>query len=277
MTATWPTVRLTVGRDQIELASADLWDLGTTGIAEHDGTTVATALLVAGFPSAALAAAATEALDPRWSPVVDIVDGADWLDAWREHFEPFREGRIMVIPAWKHAVRPPTDDDDVLIDLDPGRAFGTGAHPSTALVLGALQQLVRGGERVLDVGCGSGVLSVAAALLGADNVVATDIDTDALAMTSENAERNGVAARITITAEPVHALAGDFDIVVANILAPVLIELAPAIAALVAPRGRLILSGLIEEQAGRVAAAYPGFSVTVNSARDPWRCLTLAR
>jgi ribosomal protein L11 methyltransferase len=164
-------------------------------------------------------------------------------------------------------------DGDITVELDPGLAFGTGTHATTALCLEWLDSLDLAGRRVIDVGCGSGILAVAALKLGAAHAVAIDHDPQALLATRENAARNGVADRLTVVGADA-APPEPADVVVANILAGTLIELAPRILALVRPGGRLALSGILAEQADAVAATYasPGrnaFPGAILGATDP--------
>jgi ribosomal protein L11 methyltransferase len=161
-------------------------------------------------------------------------------------------GRVRVRPSWIDAAPPP---GSVEVVLDPGMAFGTGSHPTTSLCLAALSDLLtaRPGASVLDVGTGSGLLAIAARKLGAGRVAANDEDPVAVAVARENAERNGAA--LELTGASLGGIAGAFDVVVANILANVLVALAPALAAKVAPGGVLLLSGILAGQEEEVRAA----------------------
>jgi ribosomal protein L11 methyltransferase len=161
------------------------------------------------------------------------------------------------------------------VRIDPGLAFGTGSHPTTRLVLGFLERTIRGGERVLDYGCGSGILAIAAAKLGASRVDAVDVDPGALEVTRENARANAV----TVVASLPEALAaGRYDALVANILAQPLIELAPALARQAGQGARLALSGVLETQAAEVAQAYAAhFDMAIGAAEDSWVLLTGVR
>jgi ribosomal protein L11 methyltransferase len=186
-----------------------------------------------------------------------------WERVWLEHFKPMRFGeRLWVVPSWTEPPQP----DAVNLRLDPGLAFGTGTHPTTSLCLRWLDALAVNGAltnaRVLDFGCGSGILAIAAALLGARTVTGVDNDPQAIIATRENAQRNGVAVAALLPREfnatgtaPVAA----FEAVVANILAGPLIQLAPQIAGCVTPGGALALSGILRDQAADVAAAYTGW------------------
>ena len=283
--ARYPVVGCVVPEHEAELASEMMIDLGSTGIEELDHPPADHVRLRGVFPSDVVAVRAEAALPRAWRPRFEVVLGDEWLDAWREHFEPFRVGRIVVVPSYRddvelagHPVLLGLGFGDVVLNLDPGRAFGTGAHPSSRLVLEVLQQLQLADASMLDVGCGSGVLTIAASLLGARAVTSIDIDSAAVAVTARNAADNGVAPRCRVgddSVEVVGARGDRFDVVVANILAPVLIEHAYAIGVTVANAGHLVLSGLIASQLDRVAAAYPTFEVEATLDDAPWTCLLL--
>ncbi len=190
-----------------------------------------------------------------------------WERAWMERFEPMRFGRrLWVVPTWHQ----PPDPAAANLRLDPGLAFGTGTHPTTALCLEWLDGAPLEGCRVLDYGCGSGILAVAAALLGAREVAAVDIDPQALTATAENARRNGVAERVAVSA-PGDLGPGPFDVVLANILAGPLVDLAPPLARLTAPGGRIALSGILAADAPAVEAAYQGsFALEPHREHEGW-------
>lgn len=178
---------------------------------------------------------------------------ADWASAWMAHYRPLKVGRgLWICPSWL----PAPDPAAVTIMLDPGLAFGTGDHPTTGLCLEWLAEQELRGRAVVDYGCGSGILGIAALKLGARVAYGTDIDPQALRVSQENAERNGVAARLKLS--PPEALPPDAcaDVVVANILARPLIELASRLARLVHTNGELLLTGLLREQTDDVRAAY---------------------
>jgi ribosomal protein L11 methyltransferase len=242
-----------------EERSADLFELGAAGVEVRDGEAApmpgtpplspGRALLVAWFGTAEAAEAARAAVG---GTILEVPD-EDWGEGWKKDFRPLDVGRVRVRPSWIDAAPPP---GMVEVVLDPGMAFGTGTHPTTALCLAALSDLLgaRPGASVLDVGTGSGLLAIAARKLGAGRVAGNDEDPVAVRVARENAERNGAA--LELTGAPVEAIPGTFDVVVANILANVLVDLAPALAAKVAPGGVLLLSGILHPQEDEVRRAH---------------------
>lgn len=205
------------------------------------------------------------------------VPDEDWVRLTQSQFGPIQVGdRIWIIPSW-HAADPELpsaggrDGDVVRIELDPGLAFGTGSHPTTHLCLEWLAGRPLAGSTLLDYGCGSGILAIAAAMLGASSVEAVDIDEQAVQSTRDNALNNRVQVNACL---PDAFGPGQFDVVVANILSNPLKVLAPMLANRVAPGGSLVLSGVLERQAREVAAAYaPWLEMNVWQARDGWVCL----
>ncbi len=199
------------------------------------------------------------------------IDDQDWERVWLDQFRPMRFGNhLWVCPA---GMRPPDDDQAVIIDLDPGLAFGTGTHPTTALCLAWLDAHPPRDAAVIDYGCGSGILAIAALKLGAEAVWAVDIDPQALWASNENAERNQVAERLH-TMLPDALPAQLCDLLLANILANPLLELAPQLAARVRPGGAVVLSGILEDQADCVHAAYARwFDMAPVQLNDGWACL----
>jgi ribosomal protein L11 methyltransferase len=201
------------------------------------------------------------------TPVEDI----DWVRNSQAQFTPIHiSERLCIAPSW-HAA---DVQAALVVRLDPGAAFGTGAHPTTRLCLAWLDRHLQPGASVLDVGCGSGILAIAAAKLGADRVIGTDIDPQALAIARANAAENEAAASYT---DPDSLGAGTFDIVLANILANPLKLLAPALLARVAPRGSLVLSGVLERQVSDVVAVYrtvdSGCVLEVDAVEEGWALL----
>jgi ribosomal protein L11 methyltransferase len=220
------------------------------------------------FAGEASARGAVVALrDAGWPAVVRPLAGGH-LTAWRNHTRPIDvAGRVWVCFPWSEFDR---GQAPAVVEIDPGRAFGTGAHPSTRLLMVELAVRLAGGESVLDVGCGSGVLAVTAARLGAGTVVATDLNDEALVATRANAARNEVAGRIETSASSVEDLEAVFDVIVANIGAATLIELAPSIQPRLAAGGWLGLSGLSPAQVSKVAAAYDRVQVASLPTEEDW-------
>jgi ribosomal protein L11 methyltransferase len=230
-------------------------------------TVVLKALFDQGVDPAAIAEGIERALPGSPAPAFETVADQAWERVWLEDFRPMRFGRrLWVCPGGQAAAMA----DAIRIELDPGLAFGTGTHPTTALCLEWLDSQPLAGREVVDYGCGSGILAIAAAKLGATRVLAVDVDPQALIATRENAVRNGVADRLEITAEPRLESRGA-DVIVANILAGPLVELAPSFSAALRPSGLLALSGLLAGQADSVTAAYrPCFDIDTKIVRDGW-------
>ena len=195
----------------------------------------------------------------------DCVEDDDWVRRSQAQFGPVQAGeRLWIVPSWHAAPPAPA----VVVRLDPGLAFGTGSHPSTRLILNFLERQPAANARVLDYGCGSGILAIAAAKLGAREVDAVDVDEQALEVARANARANGVALRALLPGE---LPPGDYDLVLANILARPLIELAPELAARTQSGGRVLLSGILETQASEVALAYAtGFIPRVAARAEGW-------
>ena len=203
------------------------------------------------------------------------VDDRGWADAWKAHFRTRRLGRRMIIrPSWEEYEAGP---DDLVIVIDPGMAFGTGTHPTTAGCLSFLEDTVIGGERVIDCGTGSGVLAVAAAKLGAASVGAVDADEAAVIAARANVEANGVADRVTVTLGDAGAfldrVAGaSIDLIAANLVADLLVRLAPRFGRVLRPGGRLIGSGIVNPRLAEVSAAMAegGLSIIDRKTEGDW-------
>jgi ribosomal protein L11 methyltransferase len=212
-------------------------------------------------------AAATVAAGIDDLPEISLEEVAeqDWVRLTQSQFDPIRvNDRLWIVPSWHVAPDPAA----INLVLDPGLAFGTGSHPTTFLCLEWLTQQVRGGETLLDYGCGSGILAIAAARLGAGKVVGIDIDDNALIAARDNAEANGVSLELRHSRQK---LDEQFDVVVANILTNPLCVLAPLLSGRVAAGGRLILSGVLEIQSDEVIAAYaPYLALRVGATREGW-------
>ncbi|MDT0499359.1 MULTISPECIES: 50S ribosomal protein L11 methyltransferase [unclassified Halomonas] len=222
--------------------------------------------------------AAEQAEDPCPEISVELLADRDWEREWMEDFVPLQMGeRLWIVPSW----HTPPEPGAVNLHLDPGLAFGTGTHPTTALCLAWLDALAiceaLEGQTVLDIGTGSGILAIAALKLGARQAVATDIDPQALTASRDNAERNGVQEQALHLCYPEQLDdAETFPVVVANILAGPLVEMAPMIAGHVAPGGRLALSGILEGQAEQVLQAYREQDLRMDEpvTREGWVRLT---
>ncbi len=207
-------------------------------------------------------------------PRVEILEDKDWEREWMRHYQPMRFGeRLWVCPSW----REPPEADAINLLLDPGLAFGTGTHPTTALCLSELDGMALDGRAVVDFGCGSGILALAALKLGADRVLGVDNDPQALAASRDNAARNGIAERRLEVAAPGEAFdnwSGAADLVVANILAGPLVSLSTTLLQFLRPGGTLLLSGLLEGQAASLCAHYEDrIALSTAGEKDGWVCL----
>ncbi len=278
--ARYPYLHVDVSNEEVEEVSYLLWELGAQGVEERDQTTLNRGTheqgvtLVASFAEEGEAQDAARELYPREATVAFVV-GDGWRDAYKAYFKVTHLGeRLVIRPSWEPYTPSPTE---VVVTVDPGRAFGTGTHESTRLVMKELDGRVRGGERVLDVGCGTGILAICALKLGAAAAVCLDVDPDAVAVCQENADLNGVRDRVQAATTAVEDVPGSYPIVLANIQATVLIPLATAIAGRVAESGLLVLSGILVGQEGDVLAAYPGFETLATPREGEWIALTLKR
>jgi ribosomal protein L11 methyltransferase len=279
----YPYVHVDVAPDAVDETSGLLFDLGASGVEERDETTLAKnassgkVTLVASFETREDAESAIAELDGSMSPRYEEIVGDAWRDAWKEHFRPFAiaEG-IVIRPPWeKYEAKP----GESVLELEPGRAFGTGLHETTRLVA---QALSRSKNRlqdatILDVGCGSGILALVALSLGAKRAIAIDNDPEAIEVTAENATRNGVPDRLDASTTDLEALDTNAPVVVANIEARVLIPMAKALEARVAPGGLLLLSGILVPQKDDVRAAYPDMKLVESPALGEWCLLALEK
>ena len=229
------------------------------------------ALLEADADVAALLAAAVAEIGLLEVPAytVEAVAEQNWVQLTQSQFDPIRvSDRLWIVPSWHES----PDPTAINLILDPGMAFGTGSHPTTRLCLEWLERHVTADSSLLDYGCGSGILAIAAARLGAGRVAGVDIDPQAVESARANAERNGVSAVFADSAQPV---AGEYDLVVANILSNPLRVLAPAICAHVRSGGKLALSGILREQAEEIIGIYAQWlPMTVADTREDWVCLS---
>ncbi|RBB35233.1 50S ribosomal protein L11 methyltransferase [Burkholderia reimsis] len=232
------------------------------------------ALLAAEHEPAVLLAAAANEIGITETPtfIVREVEEQDWVRLTQSQFEPIPIGeRIWVVPSWHDA----PDPDALVLELDPGLAFGTGSHPTTRLCMEWLEQSVKPGQSVLDYGCGSGILAILAKKCGANPVIGIDIDPQAVESARQNSERN--RAEVTYGL-PDACPDGEFDIVVANILSNPLKLMASMLASKVKPGGRIALSGVLARQADEVAAVYARYvDISVWREHEGWVCLAGTR
>ena len=273
------TVSITVPVEDLDLASGVLWDAGAAGVeeraADDDDDRELRAGLLAGSVEALVAR-----LRPDWVCSVEPVDADEGLDAWREFAQAWRAGsRLVIVPTWLEA----PDwcrDDDLVLPIDPGRTFGSGSHATTRMCLAELELLVAVGDSVADIGCGSGVLAAAAVRLGAARAVGVDTQPEAIDVSRANAESCGVAGQVEFLEGSIDRLEGRvFDVVVANIAAPVLTALAGPLAAAVDTGGALVLSGVLDEQVPELLEVFAGngFMLASTAADADWRALVLRR
>lgn len=204
----------------------------------------------------------------------EILEDKDWVRTWMDSYQPIAMGnRLWICPSW---LTPP-DPGAVNLILDPGMAFGTGTHATTAMCLRWLDSTDLPGKKIIDFGCGSGILAIAGLLLGADTAVATDIDSQAITATRNNAERNRVIDRLQLCYPGELSSMPAADLVLANILAGPLVNLCSTISQLVKPGGKLVLSGILEQQAEQVIRAYPQFDFVSPHQQDGWVMLQATR
>ncbi|MBL8484090.1 MAG: 50S ribosomal protein L11 methyltransferase [Rhodocyclaceae bacterium] len=294
MSTDWQSVALLARSDTAEALSDALLEVGALSVSIEDAdagterecaqygepgskvqavwpTSLVVALFEAGTEVAPAVAAAAQAAGLQQAPpyTTGRVEEQDWVRRTQSQFDPIRiDQKLWIVPSW-HAA---PDPRAVNIVLDPGLAFGTGSHPTTRLCLEWLCRQIAGGERVLDYGCGSGILAIVAARLGAGAVLATDIDPRALEAAAANAAQNQARITVADAAAPLPPLApGGFDLVVANILANPLCVLAPLLLGAARAGARIALSGILASQVEQVQAAYaPGCAIEVGGERDGW-------
>ena len=263
---------VSVGEADVELASDVLWSLGVVAIEERtegDGVELWTSI---GDEVTTLNALLSDRLAPWAWRFVEVDETI--ADNWRHHARPvWVDLDLVICPAWV-----PFDAGNgvTTVRIEPGSTFGLGDHPTTILSMRAVRAALHNGTTVLDVGCGSGVLAVCACVLGAARATAIDISPASISTTMANATINGVADRVHVSTTPLAQVAGDYDIVVANILAPTLIELAVELRRVVAPSGSLIVSGVLADHHQHVEEALLPFRRTGRTTEDGWAALTFA-
>jgi ribosomal protein L11 methyltransferase len=205
----------------------------------------------------------------------ETIEDQDWERAWMDDFKPMQFGKnLWIYPSWSEY----PDDDSTKISLDPGLAFGTGTHPTTALCLEWLDANPPLGLSVIDYGCGSGILAIAAAKLGASHIVATDIDEQALIATKDNRLKNQIPDHIITTCFPEQMPTQPVELLIANILSGPLVELAATFAQLTTAGGRIVLSGILNEQSDHIISAYQGDFKAINiQQKEDWIRVTARR
>ncbi len=304
MTHKWLEMRLAIPDEAVDLVAQRLMDLGCKGITAADRKldtfVVPTPEKLVNDPVVSAYFAYPQNLDELCQNVdralaelSSIFPGLimstiehreladhDWASDWQQHFPPFKVGeRLVIRPSW---VEWPVCGDEIVLTLDPGQAFGTGTHATTALCLESLADCYASGQppqRVLDVGTGSGILAMAAAALGAGEVVACDIDGKACEVARGNLSQNQLDRHVTVTDSPLEEISGTYHLVLANILAAENVRLAEELVSHLAPCGRLVLSGILTEQEQQVIAGFAGYPLALLAShhRDEWTCIVYQR
>jgi len=213
-------------------------------------------------------------VDPEGIALKEIPD-QDWQAVWKVHFKPiFVSERIVITPPWE---KPRVSNDQMVLHIDPGRAFGTGHHPTTRMMLRFLEKYIRSGMRVLDVGTGTGVLAIAAARMGAARVIALDIDGGALENARRNLRLNGVQGRVSLIYGDVGAVKGKFDLILANLDRRIIVEILPSIATLLAPGGRVVFSGILTRECKMISerCAQLHLEAIEKAGEEGWVCLVV--
>lgn len=258
--------------DEAELAADALWSLGVVAIEERDVADHVELWTSLGDDAAAVTGAVAQRLAP-WNWRFVEVDEAV-ADTWREHAEPvWIDTDLVICPAW---VPFDTAPGVTVLRIEPGSTFGLGDHPTTMLSMRAVRAALRPGGSILDVGCGSGVLAIGACVFGASQATAIDIAPAAVPTTRANAVANGVEDRVRVSCTPLAQVDGQFDMVVANILAPTLIDLAADLRRVVAPDGVLIISGVLADRHDHVEAALRPLRRTHRATHGGWAAITLS-
>jgi ribosomal protein L11 methyltransferase len=281
----YPYVEVDVLEENADEAGALLFELGALGVEQRDAATLfhgsgSAATLIASFEGSDRAKEAIAKLPAQWLPRFGEVVGDSWRDEWKKHFEPFAvcEG-VVVRPPW-HPCDP--GHGQKVVVLEPGRAFGTGLHETTSLVAQILAERVDRvrGRSVLDVGCGSGILALVALELGAASARAIDVDPEAVLVARENAEQNGRSGQLRVDGAAVSEVDESYDVVLANIEAAPLTQMAPALASRVASGGWLVLSGILAVEVDptqweSVRQAYQGLHLEELRTKGEWLAAVL--
>jgi ribosomal protein L11 methyltransferase len=263
-----------VPEHDVEAASDLLWQLGVRAIEErHKVSSPEVELWTAVGDEPEAIERAVAALGDRWTHrVVEVSTEA--ADTWRDFAAAMHVSNdLVVVPAWLDHVATPVGA--TVVRIEPGGAFGLGDHPTTLLSLQATYRLLHGDTDVLDVGCGTGVIAVAAALLQSRKVRAIDVASAAAEATLDNAHRNGVSERVVVDTATLDQIDGTYDLVVANILAPVLVSLARDLQRVTRPAGRLVISGILADSHQHVLDALAPMEVVRTDVLDGWACVEL--
>lgn len=276
----WREVRVVVPPEGIEAATGVLLMAGASGVAVEEGDReVAVAAYVPWDEAArweqelAPLIARLRREYPSAQAVLGEVRDEDWAHAWRPHYRPVQIGRVLVVPEWE----PVPEAAEAVVRLDPGLAFGTGQHVTTQQCLLALQEVLRPGDAVLDAGCGSGILGLAALALGAGHATLVDVDPIAVSAARRNAELNGLNPQVWEM--DAGRVAGSYQVVVCNIVADVILSLLPSLSRRVAPGGWLVLGGVVADRAQEVeeAVVREGLRVRRRGENGGWVCLVAGR
>jgi ribosomal protein L11 methyltransferase len=283
----WLEASITVDNEAAEAAAEVLSRYAHRGVvieASPDGGSAGTVTVRAYLPADERAQANRHHIEealwhlgqiwPIPAPIFHSIAEDDWTEAWKKQLRVLHVGQHIVIrPSWLDYTPMP---DDIVIQLDPGMAFGTGLHPTTQLCLEALEMLVQPGMDVLDVGTGSGILAIAAARLGARDVIAVDSDPTAVKTARENVVVNGAQEIVSVLDGSLDEIVGDYDAIAINILAQVIVETVQhGLSARVRPGGKIIAAGILIDQESDVAAAMDqqGLTLIERRQRDDWVCL----
>jgi ribosomal protein L11 methyltransferase len=260
----------------VELASDALWALGVVAIEERRSGAGRVELWTSLGDDRVIVLDAVAGFPEHWESRLEEVDEAV-ADTWREHaVATWVDDDLVICPSWVDTSFP---EGVTVLTIEPGSTFGMGDHPTTLLSTRALRRVVQpaSGTHVLDVGCGSGVLAIAAVRFGAEHADAIDISPAAEAMANENARRNGVGDRIVVSTTLLHEVVGSYEVVVANILAPTLVELSVELLRVLAPGGSLIISGILADRHAHVLQALSPLRVVQVDELDGWAAVTLQR
>ena len=273
----WTTIVVVVDEVEVDLVSGLVWDLGVSGIEEQALANGAVELRIG--CETKTAQHALDVLAVRWSPTAESVAADAGLDAWRDHAQVWRVGSTVIVPPW---LETPVDvaENDLVLSIDPGHAFGSASHETTRMCLEVIDERVTTGSAVADIGCGSGVLAIAAARRGATIVVGTDIAPDAIVATLDNARRNDVDELVEVSTATVEELSANaFDLVLANIGAATLCSMAEALVQITKSGGVLVLSGILADQADVVVESFEqaGARCAEVRADGEWRTVVMNR